>query len=381
MKHQRYNNKVEFVKEPVEFNKYTEREFLQYCLGATMYMPGTKDIAPAILSNKWPELTSMVMCFEDAIDEKDLPQAEKNVKKFLDTLNEALEQEKITNNDLPLLIVRVRNVEQFKRFTNSLTKEQISLLTAFNFPKFTSDNANDYLSHLRELNYKHDEILYGMPILESKAIAFTETRIHELLSVRNVMKAYRDLILNIRVGATDFSSYFGVRRNMDYTIYDILMVRDCLSDILNLLGRGEEDYIISAPVWEFFSTDKNMKFKEDIDLDIHDSLLRREPIANPAVDGLLREIILDKANGFVGKTIIHPSHIKYVNALQAVTKEEYEDAVQILETEGGVVKSATANKMNEINPHRSWAQKIFYKAKAYGVIERGADYIKLFSQD
>ncbi len=44
--------------------------------------------------------------------------------------------------------------------------------------------------------------------------------------------------------------------------------------------------------------------------------------------------------------------------MQAVTREEYEDAIQILETVGGVVKSASSNKMNEINPHRSWAKRV-----------------------
>ena len=106
--------------------------------------------------------------------------------------------------------------------------------------------------------------------------------------------------------------------------------------------------------------------------------MTRDSIINEAIDGLLREVILDKANGFVGKTIIHPSHSKYVNAMQAVTKEEYEDAIQILDTSGGVIKSAKSNKMNEINPHKSWAYKIDLRAKAYGVIENEASYIKLF---
>ncbi|WP_367362483.1 HpcH/HpaI aldolase/citrate lyase family protein [Mesotoga sp.] len=46
------------------------------------------------------------------------------------------------------------------------------------------------------------------------------------------------------------------------------------------------------------------------------ALLKRNLIVNAAIDGLLREVILDKANGFVGKTIIHPSHLKYVNAMR-----------------------------------------------------------------
>ncbi len=65
--------------------------------------------------------------------------------------------------------------------------------------------------------------------------------------------------------------------------------------------------------------------------------------------------------------------------MQAVTREEYEDAQQILDTSGGVIKSTKANKMNEINPHHGWAKKIYNKALAYGVIESEDDYFKLFS--
>ena len=50
MKHHKNKPTFRFIHEPKEFNKYSEREFLQYCLGATMYMPGTKDIAENILS-------------------------------------------------------------------------------------------------------------------------------------------------------------------------------------------------------------------------------------------------------------------------------------------------------------------------------------------
>ena len=62
----------------------------------------------------------------------------------------------------------------------------------------------------------------------------------------------------------------------------------------------------------------------------------------------------------------------------AVTREEYEDAKQIMDVSGGVVKSTNGNKMNEIEPHRNWAEKILMRAKAYGVIENEASYLDLF---
>ena len=45
MRHHQYNPDYNFVKAPVDFNKYTDRSLLHYCLGATIYVPGTKDFA------------------------------------------------------------------------------------------------------------------------------------------------------------------------------------------------------------------------------------------------------------------------------------------------------------------------------------------------
>lgn len=376
MRHHAYQPREKFVLEPVEFNKYTEKTLLRYCLGATMYMPGTKNFLQAILDKKYPGLTSMVMCFEDACKEEDVPAAEENVLHLLDALNEELEKGTITYNEIPLIIFRVRNIEQFKHFAERLKKEHIHLITAFNFPKFNRSNGRAYFEYLEELNKRFDEIIYGMPILESHEMAYLETRLPELMGVKEILDQYKSLVLNVRVGGTDFSSVFGVRRGINYTIYDILTVRDCLKDVLNVFAR-DNDYSVSGPVWEYFRATKEMKF-EQLPASINESLFKREPLINDAVDGLLRELLLDRANGFIGKTIIHPTHIPYVNGMLAVTKEVYEDALQVLGTSGGVIKSASGNKMNEIGPHRCWAEKIVMRAKAYGVIKDESLYTSLF---
>ena len=68
--------------------------------------------------------------------------------------------------------------------------------------------------------------------------------------------------------------------------------------------------------------------------------------------------------------------------MQAVTEEEYRDALNILSSEkGGVFKGENGNKMNEVKPHTNWATKIYMRARAYGVIENENSYIKLFSPD
>ncbi len=378
MRHQLYNKDFEFVKSPIEFNKYTEKELLQYCLGGVLYMPAIKDLRKALIDNKMPGMTSMVMCFEDAIDEKDIPKAEENAIEFLRFVKQESEKGNLLDENIPLIFFRVRSIEQFYSIASKLDEETIAILTGFVFPKFSQKNGIAYFSKLHELNNKYGIILYGMPILEGREIAYKESRFNELMCVKTILNCYKDLVLNVRVGGTDFSACFGVRRGIDYTIYDIMPVRDCLLDILNVFGR-ENDYVVSGPVWEYFLANKDMKFESLPENKFNHSILTRTPIVNSAVDGLLREVINDKANGFVGKTVIHPTHLPYVNALQAVTEDEYNDAVQILNASGGVIKSSNQNKMNEVKPHSSWAQKIYKRAQIFGVIENEDSYFKLFS--
>ena len=377
MRHHQYNKSFKFVHRPVEFDKNTEKSLLQYCLGATLYMPGTKFIADKITNKQLEDITSIVMCFEDAIQETDLDDAEKNVLNTLNIIADAIEKNRISISEVPLIFIRVRNLTQFQSFTEEISTEQISILSGFVFPKFYCQNAIEYLKEVEYLSKKHDVKLYSMPLLEGKTIAYKETREEELATLRNILQPFKNQILNIRVGGTDLSSFFGVRRGINYTIYDILPVNECLADILNFFTRSEDDYQVSGPVWEYFLASKKDNINHLIHENIHASLVNRVPILDEAIDGLLREVIIDKANGFVGKTIIHPSHAKFVNAMQAVTKEQYEDAMQIINTQGGVIKSSTSNKMNEINPHKNWAHKTNLRAKAFGVIDSDMSYLKL----
>lgn len=375
MKHHSYNPDFNFVKAPVEFNKYTDRDTLQYCLGATLYMPGTKDIKDKVVNHQL-DVTSLVMCCEDAIKEEDLPIAEQNILDHMDFFADKIATGELTHDDIPLIFVRVRNVQHFKSFAQRITAKQASVLTGFNFPKFDSKNALETLRTLVEVNSRLGVVLYGMPILEGEEVAFRELRNKELLLLRNILEPYKDLILNIRVGGTDMSSLFGVRRGINSTVYDIMPVRDALSDVLNFFNRFN-DYCVSAAVWEYFRAYKDDDINDVIKRNFRNALIKGDDIINPAIDGLLKEVLIDRANGFVGKTIIHPTHARFVNAMFAVVEEEYHDAVQILHTSGGVVKSEHGDKMNEIGPHRRWAEKIAKRADIYGVIKNEDSVLSL----
>ena len=359
----------------MDFDKYTERDVLQYCLGATLYMPGTKDIKEKVLNHQL-DVTSLVMCCEDAIKEEDLPIAEQNILDHMDFFADKIAAGELTHKDIPLIFVRVRNPEHFECFAERITAKQASVLTGFNFPKFNSHNALQVLQTLVKENNRLGVVLYGMPILEGQEVAFREMRNQELLLLRNILEPYKKLILNIRVGGTDMSSLFGVRRGINSTVYDIMPVRDALSDVLNFFNRYN-DYCVSAAVWEYFRAYKNDDIDDVIKRNFHNALLKGHDIINPAIDGLLKEVLIDRANGFVGKTIIHPTHARFVNAMFTVVEEEYNDAIQILNTSGGVIKSEGGGKMNEIGPHHRWAEKIVKRAEVYGVVKTEDSVVKL----
>ncbi|MDP4127851.1 MAG: HpcH/HpaI aldolase/citrate lyase family protein, partial [Bacillota bacterium] len=150
-------------------------------------------------------------------------------------------------------------------------------------------------------------------------------------------------------------------------------------------------YVISGPVWEYFTNGgrvlkpqlRKSPFEEfHMSNGGHGSKIRSQ-LLNKYVDGLIREVILDKENGIIGKTIIHPSHIIPVQSLYTVGHEEYLDALSILENQDqrGVIRSQYTNKMNEIKPHYYWAQKILLRAKNYGVFHEQHNFISLLTED
>lgn len=389
MKH--YNHLTEeqkdklFYIKPKEFTKYSPKEYLSLALGGTLYMPCTRPtIADEIIEKKHPSLTSMVMCLEDAIGDEQIQEAETNLLKNMQILNKALEDGSITENDLPLMFVRVRNADQLKRLLTNV--EDLKILCGFVLPKFSSKTGINYLRLIQMSNEIYDTNFYAMPILESSDVIYKETRLTELLTIKGILDSFKEIVLNVRLGATDFSSLFGIRRGMDFTIYDIAVIKDCITDIINVFNRKDEGYVISGPVWEYFSNHTRilkpmLRETPFIKSRGKQGLVDRKDLINDykAIDGLIREVILDKANGLVGKTMIHPSHISFVNSLQIVTQEEYEDAKSILESQGiGVVKSGAGNKMNEIKPHTSWAMRIMAKSKIYGVMKKDENYTSLF---
>lgn len=375
---------------PISFNSTSDQELLSYAVGAALYMPATRQtIADDLLIGKHEGLVSMVIDLEDAIGDNQIELAEESLLQQLNRIASFLRQGSMSVHHLPLIFIRIRNPEQMARIMAHL-EENIEIITGFAFPKFTERNGRCYFELLAEYNKNKGfncPILYGMPILESAEILYCESRMAELFSIKALLDVYKDYVLNVRIGATDFSSLFGLRRSAELTIYDINVIRDTVSDIMNVFGRVDNHYVISGSVWEYFKNDTGLDTRIK-PLLLEESMGRNSRLAyrsatSFSMDGLVREVILDKENGIIGKTIIHPTHIKLIQSLYCVTHEEYIDASHIIANNTGylgVLKSQYANKMNEIKPHLNWAHRIMIRSKVYGVLNENQSFTSLLSE-
>ena len=258
---------------------------VRYSVGALLYSPALNDkIASSILNGQFGKTYSVALCLEDTIADSAVGQALEQLGNTFKTLHLAFATHDVT---LPKIFVRVRNPEQI-----SVVYQKISCI---------------------QLKQKIDDM--------------------------------KDHVLNVRVGGNDFSNAFGVRRHIDETIYDILPVSQLLCDILTVFSR---DYVVSGPVWEYYSSNND-----------------------EWAIGLKRELKYDVLNGFVGKTVIHPNQIPVVVDSLKVKKQDYDDAMEILSWRDDsallVGGSAQKERMNEVNTHLRWAKRVASLAAVYGV--------------
>ncbi|MEV0249651.1 HpcH/HpaI aldolase/citrate lyase family protein [Nocardia sp. NPDC050712] len=365
-----------FHRPPEPFGGSTERELLAIALGATLYAPATRaDLAETIRKRAARGVCSMVIDLEDAVADHEVELAKRQAVAALDLLAESLEPN-------PLVFVRVRDPDTVNELVDQLGAGA-AVLTGFVFPKFDSSTGAKYLDALEEAAERLHRPVYGMPVLESKALVHRQTRDQELTEIAALLAEHRERVLAVRVGATDMCSTFGIRRDRDLTIYDVRVVADVIADIVNYLGRADgTGFVITGPVWEYFADHERMfrPLLRTAPFEESDAVPFRQYLVSRDLDGLLREITLDRANGIQGKTVIHPSHVAAVHALSVVTHEEYSDALDILQVEvGGVAASEYRNKMNEMRPHRSWARQTLLRARVFGVANKGVSFVDLLT--
>ena len=138
--------------------------------------------------------------------------------------------------------------------------------------------------------------------------------------------------------------------------------------------------MISGPVWEHYANTERV-LRPQLRLTPFMGASERElrtRIMTANLDTLIREIELDLANGLLGKTVIHPTHVALVHAMSVVSHEEFLDATVIAgNVGGGAAASPYRNKMNEMKPHQAWAQRILLRAQAFGVAADDVTFVDL----
>ncbi|MET9224053.1 MULTISPECIES: HpcH/HpaI aldolase/citrate lyase family protein [unclassified Streptomyces] len=367
-----------FHREPQEFTADSPARMLAVALGATLYSPATRpQLADDVVKQAARGVVSMVLCLEDSIDDRDVVAGEANlVRQFADlaTRPEAA---------LPLLFIRVRTPAQITDLVTRLGGT-VELLSGFVLPKFTEETGVPFLEAMAHAEAASGRRLFAMPVLESPQLLHLESRVETLYGISRTVDKYRERVLALRLGVTDFCSSYGLRRAPAMTAYDVQIVASVIADVVNVLGRADgSGFTVTGPVWEYFRHHERM-FKPQLRRspftpeaeDLRDTLIERD------MDGLLREIELDRANGLQGKTCIHPTHVPVVHALSVVTHEEFCDAADILDEDrsgGGVMRSAYTNKMNEVKPHRAWAERTMRRAEVFGVAQEDIGFVELLA--
>jgi citrate lyase beta subunit len=368
-----------FFREPGVFTPDSPARLLAAALGATLYSPATRPrLADDVLKQAGRGVVSMVLCLEDSIDDADVGPGEENLVRQLTALDELPEA------DLPLLFIRVRTPEQIPDLVRRLGPA-VRQLSGFVLPKFTEERGIPFLEALATAEAESGRRLFAMPVLESPELLYRESRVETLEGISRAVDKYRDRVLALRLGVTDFCSSYGLRRGPDMTAYDVQIVASVIADVVNILGRADgTGFTVTGPVWEYFRVQERMfkpLLRQSPFLEVQAAELR-EKLIEHAMDGLLREISLDHANGLLGKTCIHPSHVLPVHALSVVSHEEFSDAQDILRPErggGGVLRSAYTNKMNEVKPHRAWAERTLLRAEVFGVANQDIGFVELLA--
>lgn len=360
-----------FAHEPVEFGLDTDIPLLSRALGATLYVPGTReDLSAAVRKAVAGGVRSMVIDLEDAVEDGRVGDAMRQARQTLAELS--------ASGVDALIFVRVRSADHIVEITSSGDTGALTALAGFVMPKFSPDSGRKYLEAVRESGRVLGRRILGMPVVETPEVIFSETRIDSLARIRTILQEYREEVLAVRFGATDLCGLYGIRRDRDLTIYDVRVVADLISDAVNQLGReGDANFTITGPVWEYFSNHERMfrpQLRTTPFVESDETQLRHRLITKD-FDDLIREVVLDRANGLHGKTVIHPSHAAPVHALSVVSYEEFSDATDILASGTGVKASHYRDKMNEARPHRFWAEQILLRAQAFGVANPDTNFV------
>ncbi|MGM9323242.1 HpcH/HpaI aldolase/citrate lyase family protein [Deinococcus aquaticus] len=291
--------------------------FDPWTLGASLYTPATRPDLVELGSGRWPDLTSLIYCTEDAVREDDLPLALANLRAALPHLGERG----------PLRLIRVRNPAVLREVLGM----DLRAVTGFVLPKIHAGNLAGYLNELGASEHAH---LHVFPTLETRE-ALSET---DMTALRDLIltRGWQDRVGGLRIGGNDLMHALGVRRTPGRTVFEGPLER-VISMLIGVFKPA--GFALSSPVYEVFS--------------------------DPAT--LARELQQDLEYGLCGKTIIHPAQIGAVLGAYAVHPHDLQEARAILAPDAPAVFSMNG-RMCEPATHTRWAADILARAERYGVL-------------
>lgn len=317
-----------------------KNSILYYSVGALLYCPANNaSIVNSLVQEKFGNHFSLAICLEDTIRDDRVEEAE---AQLICSIKSLFASAKERTFFMPKIFIRVRSPRQIPALMNRFA-DAGALITGFIVPKFSLENADEYIDTISLINRESGKKIYMMPILESPSMIHLQERFHILYSLKEKLDRIEELVLNIRVGGNDLCHMFGFRRHSDESIHHIPAISNIFADIITVFGM---DYVISGPVWEYYNGENWDR-------------------------GLKKELKEDRLCGFVGKTVIHPNQIEPVNQAYRVSQKDFDDAKSILNWDDShpsfVSGSVTKERMNEYKTHSNWAITTIMLAETFGI--------------
>jgi len=283
-------------------------------LGATLFIPASFSSLNAIVNEqKYPELKSLVIDFEDGLSADTIDSATQNVQDVLRNIN----------TKIPLLFIRARETEQLKSI---LAFKGIENITGFVLAKFSLVSANEYLEILKPTKY------LIMPSIEGSEL-FEQSK---LLVLRDILLTNKEKIVLVRFGLEDMLRQLSIWRKCDESIFDFSSTSYVLGGFVSVFKSS--GFAISGGVYPCFKDEA----------------------------GFIKDVQRDLKEGLFSKTIIHPSQIKLAHEAYRVTREQLTKAEAIIKRRNEAVFSFEGT-MAEVSTMHPYAKEIMLRYEIYGV--------------
>ncbi|MEA3522569.1 MAG: HpcH/HpaI aldolase/citrate lyase family protein [Campylobacterota bacterium] len=282
-------------------------------LGATLFVPAThKNLSDILKRTRLSHLRSLVIDTEDGLHVSELERA-------IALIQELLQSYEVSNL---YLFIRPRNTQILKKL---LHVRGIKKIDGFILAKFTCKSMYRYIELLKPYSF------YIMPSIEGEELFNPEG----MRLIKKELDTIKDQVLLIRFGAEDMLRQLGLKRSSKRALYDMLAPSLSMANLLHIFKTS--GYEISAAVYPFY------KDKE----------------------GFIAEVTRDLQEGFISKTVIHPSQIDGFESAYRVQKDDLKMAQKILSVKEKSIFGEDG-VMGEVPTQSPWAQTILSREHYYG---------------